>query len=140
MTAKDKILNSLRAGLERHNEILFAYVFGSFLESDIYNDVDLAVFLADGKAVSKDRWPARPALSGWYDIRLASELEKAAGVAVDLVILNTAPDHLIHAISKGNVLIDHDEDLRIDFITAAWKRYWDFKPKRREYLREVAEG
>jgi len=128
--AKDEILNALRAQLEKQSEILFAYVFGSFLESDRYNDVDVAIFLEDGNLMRNDRW---------YDIRLASELEKAAGVAVDLVILNTAPDHLIHRISSGKVIVDKDPEGRVEFIVNAWKRYFDFRPKREAYLAELLE-
>jgi len=128
--AKDEILNALRAQLGKQSEILFAYVFGSFLESDRYNDVDVAIFLEDGNLMRNDRW---------YDIRLASELEKAAGVAVDLVILNTAPDHLIHRISSGKVIVDKDPEGRVEFIVNAWKRYFDFRPKREAYLAELLE-
>ena len=130
MMAKDEILNALRAQLGKQSEILFAYVFGSFLESDRYNDVDVAIFLEDGNLMRNDRW---------YDIRLASELEKAAGVAVDLVILNTAPDHLIHRISSGKVIVDKDPEGRVEFIVNAWKRYFDFRPKREAYLAELLE-
>lgn len=127
---RNEILSLLEERLARRGEIIFAYVFGLLSQGDEFNDIDVAVYLSDEGRLTTDRW---------YDIRLALELETATGYSVDVVLLNRAPDHLIHEISKGRVIKDCDEEFRIDFITRAWSRYFDFQPKRREYIQQIVE-
>ncbi|MBI4530247.1 MAG: nucleotidyltransferase domain-containing protein [Candidatus Latescibacteria bacterium] len=127
-TEKERILNLLGEALQRRPEVRFAYLFGSFVESDHFHDIDVAVYLEEGTGAMEDRW---------YDIRLSGELEKRGGYPIDIVILNRAPDHLVHRISKGYLLFSRDEEFRVEFITTAWKRYLDFKPKRMAYLEEI---
>lgn len=126
---KEKAIETLKILLDRE-EIVFSYVFGSFIFSSSFNDIDIAIYLKEDSPYLYDRW---------YDIRLALKLEEKIGIPVDLIIINNAPDHLIYDISKGKVIIDKDEDLRLDFITRAWKRYFDFKVKREQFLREMFE-
>ena len=125
---KKEIIEKVKAILDR--EIIFCYIFGSFLNSENFNDIDIAVYLKEDSPYLHDRW---------YDIRVALKIEREIGIPVDLIIINRAPDHLIYDISKGKVIIDKDEDLRIDFITRAWKRYFDFKVKREQFLKEMFE-
>jgi predicted nucleotidyltransferase len=127
LKTKNEILSILINELHNHSEVVFAYIFGSFVESDHFNDIDLAIYLEQNK------------IERWYDIELSIELEKKIGLPVDIIILNKAPDHLIYEVSKGKILIDKNEDFRIDFVTSAWKRYFDFKPKRMEYIRQISE-
>ena len=126
--SKDNIIMAVGEELQRRPEILFAYLFGSCVEEETFRDVDVAVYIEDDGTL-KD--------VVHYAITLSLELEKVVGHSVDVVLLNTAPDHLIHQISKGRVVLDRDDDFRTDFITASWKRYFDIQPKRLQALRDI---
>ncbi len=120
----------LRAMLEGRTEILFAYVFGSFVEESKFRDLDIGVFVSDSALVADG-------LN--YSLRLSGDLENKTGYAVDVILMNTAPDHLIHSISKGVVLVNRDETCREEFIAAAWSRYMDFWPIRHQALADLFE-
>jgi len=125
---KEKIIEAIKEILHNNQEILFAYLFGSFIESDIYNDIDIAIFIDESSLNS---------ISRWFEIDLSLEVEKLICKKTDIILLNKAPDHLIHQVSRGQILIDRDEEKRFDFILPAWKRYFDFQIKRHEYLQQI---
>lgn len=124
------IIQLVQSILEPRSEIIFAYIFGSAVKSEKPHDIDVAVYLDD---------PAILRQYPLYDIRLSNELEARLGMSVDVVIINTAPDHLIYEISKGKVIINKDDDFRTDFITLSWKKYFEMAPKRREWFNEATK-
>ena len=126
-----EIQDSIKQLLERKNEIVFAYLFGSFVEEGSYNDIDVAIYI-DPKKYKKIL-----ASKIAYDIKLALEIEKETKNTVDLIIINNAPDHLIYSISAGLLIVNRHDDLRVDFITQSWARYFDFKYQRDMYLQNV---
>lgn len=128
--SREDIIAALRETLERRDEILFAYVFGSFVEESKFRDLDVGVFVTD---------PAPVAENFTYTIRLSLELEKRTGYPVDAILMNSAPDHLIHSISKGMLVVNGDETFREEFIAAAWSRYIDFRPMRRQAVADLFE-
>jgi predicted nucleotidyltransferase len=118
---RDAILRGVQRILESKPEIVFAYVFGSAADSECFRDVDIAIYVEERKlAVAEEI----------YDLRLGVELENAVKARVDLILINNAPDHLIHQISKGKLIVNRDDDFRTDFLCASWKRYFDIQPKR----------
>ena len=123
--SREEVIAVLHEALGQRSEILFAYVFGSFTEESKFRDLDIGVFVTD---------PAAIADSLTYTIRLSGELEGKTGYTVDVILMNVAPDHLIHWIAKGKILVDRNEDLRIDWIGRSWKRYLDIKPKRQSAI------
>jgi len=126
-----EIQDSIKQLLERKNEIVFAYLFGSFVEEGSYNDIDVAIYI-DPKKYKKIL-----ASKIAYDIKLALEIEKETKNTVDLIIINNAPDHLIYSISAGLLIVNRHDDFRVDFITQSWARYFDFKYQRDMYLQNV---
>jgi len=123
MKQKEHIESLLREYLSGRSEILFGYLFGSMVDSDAFQDVDVGVFVRDPGSIG----------NGFdYALRMACELERRCGRRVDVILMNTAPDHLIHSISGGVILVDRDEDARVDFITKSWSRYFDIQPYRRQ--------
>lgn len=106
--------------LDLHCNIEFAYLFGSFVNEKKYNDVDIAYFSNENI----------------NSLELSVKLERLIKKPVDLIDISKVPDHLIHEISKGEIIIDKDENLRTDFITNAWSRYFDFSYYRNRYLEE----
>ena len=125
---RDQIEQVVKEYLITHREIVFAYLFGSVAESDSFEDIDVGVFVSGSERTID--WLG-------YALALSGDLERIVRCRVDVIVMNTAPDHLIHNISKGIVVVNNDGDARIEFITAAWSRYFDFAPKRQQWLDEV---
>jgi len=122
---RDNITSVITQYLAARPEILFAYLFGSVVESDSFQDVDVAVYVQDALGIGD---------SLDYALKLSVELERMLRISVDIVLMNTAPDHLIHSISKGRMLVNRDDDARVDFITSSWSRYFDVQGKRRQAI------
>lgn len=95
------------------------------MEEERFRDVDVGVYVPDPSIV-EDGFT--------YAFDLSGELERKIGCPVDVLLMNTAPDHLIHSIAKGMVLVDRDEDFRLEWLGCSWKRYLDIQPKRRQAL------
>jgi hypothetical protein len=51
--------------------------------------------------------------------------------------MNNAPDHLMHSIAKGVVLINRDEQYRSEWIERSLSRYFDDLPIRRRAVAEL---
>lgn len=122
---RSQIVSALTLLLGSRPEVLFAYVFGSITESHSYRDVDVALYVRDLSHIPD---PLQ------YTITLGLEVERQIRCGVDVVLMNTAPDHLIHSISKGEVIVNRDDDARVDFITSSWSRYFDIQGKRRQAI------
>ncbi len=123
--SREQLKPAIAELLASHPEIVFAYVFGSIVEAERFRDIDVAMYVREAE-LGED-------VLG-YTISLSLELERRTGYPVDVILMNTAPDHLIHAISKGNVILNRDDDARVDFITRAWTRYFDIKEMRRQAI------
>ncbi|MGB9756879.1 MAG: type VII toxin-antitoxin system MntA family adenylyltransferase antitoxin [Candidatus Bipolaricaulaceae bacterium] len=124
--------------LEKREEVLVAYLFGSAAEGRPHgkSDVDLAI-LVDQKAY-EERGKTEPF---GYEAALTAELMAALATDhVDIVLLHKAPPLLAHeVIAHGVLLFSRDEEARHAFEVATKLRYLDTKPLReiqRLYLYE----
>jgi uncharacterized protein YutE (UPF0331/DUF86 family)/predicted nucleotidyltransferase len=121
------IVGKVREVLERKENVIFAYVFGSYATGKYIrgSDIDIAVYT---------KKPLK-----WRElIELALELEDSLGVEVDVVDLRTAPLLLAYeVISKGVVVVERDKEERIGFETRVLKEYLDLKPRLERYYSEV---
>jgi len=127
-STKDMIIRELRNRLSQEKNIVFAYIHGSFLDGNEFNDVDIAIFL-DQKAAALN--PVD------FEISLSLKLEKSLNVSVDLKILNFAPLSFRYHATMGKLILDHDKIIREDFLCRTWSDYFDFKPVAKIYLREA---
>ncbi len=125
---KEEVTRLLTEHLSGRQEIVFAYLFGSIVESEAFRDVDVGIYVGDMKAISDELG---------YALKLSGELEQLLGCRVDVILMNTAPDHLIHSISKGKLVLNRDDDLRVDFVSSSWSRYFDIQPKRIQAIRDM---
>ncbi|MBO3804205.1 MAG: nucleotidyltransferase domain-containing protein [Candidatus Brockarchaeota archaeon] len=91
--------------LGAREEVVFAVMFGSFLEGKGFHDIDVGIYV-DRKAV-KDEVDASA-----YADEVSGRLTKKAGVPVDIVVLNFAPMWLTRRALKGALLVDRDPILR----------------------------
>jgi predicted nucleotidyltransferase len=122
----EEIIELVHQNLSARQEIIFAYVFGSVLDSQAFKDVDVGIYL--DQSIS----------DGFrYAFEMSGELERLLDCRVDVILMNTAPDHLIHSISKGKLILNRDDDVRVDFVSSSWRRYFDIQPKRLQALRDM---
>lgn len=131
----EEALGAVRQHLSREGVVL-AYLFGSVARGDAgpLSDVDLAVLYRD------EMPPAEAQMAGG---RLADELQGLLGRGVDVVVLNLPSPALHYAIiDEGKVILNTDEDRRVQFEARTMMEYLDTEHMRavqRLYLYERIE-
>lgn len=117
-----------RVALERHPEVVVAYLFGSAARGRAgpLSDLDVAVLLGEGA----------DAASAQLD--LIGDLAAATGTdRVDVVVLNEAPSELAFRVLRdGRLLLCRDDAARVRHRVRTILEYLDLEPLRRI----VAEG
>ena len=142
---REKLLSMLRDSLMIRQDILFAYVYGSFAEGGPFHDIDVGICLAGGD---------RPK-DAWVDIELALELEQVVSrapaacqpegkkdvrrqrISVDVRVLNEAPMTFCYHVLQGHLLFSRDENIRVPWVVRIISRYLDSKPLRHAALKEA---
>jgi len=129
---KQHLVYSLLAGyFSKSNEVVAAYVFGSYAENVARpdSDIDIAVIL---EPVPKDTLEYR--LTVMEDIKRLTRLE------ADVIVLNEAPRLLqFQVIQKGKVVFERDADKRAVFVMSVASRYYDYKRYFDYHARNLAE-
>jgi len=126
---KQKIMSAIQDELSKCEEIVFAYLHGSFLDENAFADVDVALFL-NSTQVSKAE-----TLS--YELEKAVQLFRLIGLEIDVRVLNYAPLGFQFNVTKGRLLFTKDERLHQEFIEHVWMEYMDFNFLSREILRDA---
>lgn len=120
VSEKEAIKENVTSLLREEKDILFAYLYGSFVCSDETpeSDVDIGIYLADANV---DAYSCMPE-------RLMIKLEEAVGREVDVRVLNGRNVVFLHQVlKKGELLFSRDEQKRVEFETTLYDRYLDFK-------------
>ncbi|MBI3592110.1 MAG: nucleotidyltransferase domain-containing protein [Nitrospirae bacterium] len=116
---KREIIFVIKSSLEKNPEIIFAYIFGSFVDPEMpfFRDIDIGIYVKDYKESDWHR----------YEIELPLELEKILEYKypVDVNVVNRADILLIKNIIQGELLFTRDEDLWADFVVYHAKLYAD---------------
>jgi predicted nucleotidyltransferase len=124
----NEILQKVEKVLEKHGEIIFAYLYGSLAKGEgrRSSDIDIGVFLK--KDFKKDVF---------YEAQLALEIEKEAKLeGVEVVVLNGKSLRFLNQVLRyGKLITSRNEKERIKFETFVTKSYIDFKPYYEEYDR-----
>jgi hypothetical protein len=125
---KRALVEKIGVCLKHRPEIAFAYLHGSFANSDRFRDVDLAVYLNP---------PSSSPLA--FELQLETELGNLLGpFPIEIRVLNNAPlSFRFKVIEKGELLFVTAENLRCDFVEATLRDYFDFAPFRKLYLKEA---
>jgi predicted nucleotidyltransferase len=125
---KKMIMERLRYSLEKRPNLLFAYVYGSFVMADRFRDIDIAVYLKQA--------PSTPLHA---ELELETELGNLVKIyLVDVRVLNSAPlSFRYNVIKSGKPIVVVDDDARTEFEEATLSHYFDFSPFRKMYLKET---
>ena len=84
--------------LERERSVELAVLHGGFLHSEVFRDIDIAVYTGHRVSYSE---------SHAYADSLRDKLERVAGIAVDVQILDYAPpDFTYKVLSEGKILLE----------------------------------
>ena len=128
----DALFNILKEVLEKDEDILFAYLYGSLVFNSIHpeSDIDITVYLkpSDIKEYIKKE-----------EELLATLITKLHNDKIDLRILNTSPFLLQYNIIKEGIpILIRDEAERVDFETRVMNRFFELKPCLNEYERMLS--
>lgn len=125
---KKHLIKKISSFLENENqEIATAYLFGSFVKSESFSDIDLGVITNTDLE--------RPLK---FELGMETILENIVKYPVDVRILNHAPFSFSqNVIRHGEIIIDKNPNLRAEFTGNVLKQYFDFSHFRKRYLREV---
>jgi len=131
ISKKDKIIKKIKNLVQNQDEIIFAYIFGSFIEEENFHDIDIAIYLNENKTSAK---------STFYEIELSNQIENITSIPIDIIRLNSALDAIVYRASKGLLIKNTNDNLRVNYITTCWKKYWDYQKIIQEYMSELKNG
>jgi predicted nucleotidyltransferase len=120
--ARTELVSKITAYLVEKEELVAAYLFGSFAQEKDHrlSDVDVALLLPH----DTDQTTA-------FNTRLqvGAALEQVCQRPVDVVILNHAPPLLrFQVVQRGQVLVEKDHTARCLFQARTMSEYYDTKP------------
>ena len=104
-----------------YEQVLLAYLYGSFLRHDTYQDIDIAILLTG---------PMEPYALFKLQMQIAGEIEDLLSphVPCDVRVLNSAPvEFQYEAIRTGSIIFCRNEEQRIDYETDMMRQYLDLK-------------
>lgn len=120
----EEIESTFRKIFSEKDEIISAYLYGSFLRSEFYKDIDIGLLISDG---------FKPEVL--YEAKIARKLEKELKKnfnifkPVDIRVLNGKPLRFLFSVLKNSKIIYSSNDLkRVQFEARIIKEYLDFKP------------
>jgi len=132
MVDKEKTLSQIREGVCGLGEIKLAYVFGSFLQGERFNDIDVAIVTGP-----HDPHDERAA------VRIARELERKMEprMELDVRILNSAPVTFQYEVIKnGSLVFSRDEEIRIEYESGVISEYLDYRESEDFLTEGLLEG
>jgi len=118
LSPKDKaeLLDRLAKMLDSADEIIFAYVHGSFVERDSFRDLDVAIWIKD-----RDK-------SFYYTIDFSARIGVEVGNPVDVQVLNEASlPFKYYVFTRGRLLLSKDEAVRLKTVDESIRQYLDLR-------------
>ena len=126
VSKKEEMKEKIRKILAEKDEVIFAYLHGSFNEI-YFRDVDVAVYVDENKVGDFLD----------FELRLSTEIENVVRLPVDVKVLNSAPLSFKYRAIKGDLLISKNEEVRFRFIEKTLMEYLDFKPIEEKIIEEI---
>jgi hypothetical protein len=128
---RERLSRRIASFLSRqYNEILTAYIFGSFVQVDAFSDIDIGLIVGD----------VIPNLLE-FELTLEDKIRNLVNYHVDVRVLNNAPIAFSQNVFRtGRVILDKNPNFRADFEGLILKKFFDFAPFRRRYLKDVFDA
>ncbi|RLI60839.1 MAG: nucleotidyltransferase domain-containing protein [Candidatus Thorarchaeota archaeon] len=123
---RQETVERLSEMLTEEREVVFAYLYGSFMESGA-RDIDIAIYVDEGLVDDALR----------YQLRLSTKIEMAVRFPVDVLILNHAPMKLQYQAIKGRLLICKDNEMRLGFVEQLLIDYLDYRPLEEQMIEDI---
>lgn len=124
---RQSIVDRLADELAKAPEIVFAYVYGSVLDSELIHDVDVGLYV-DDLHLSR-----RSEVLGTLSNRLSAAVE----LPVDVRLLNAAPVSFLFHVLRGRLLLSRDEEFLTNLLEDVPRRYLDIAPLLRQATKEA---
>jgi len=124
---RDRIEQCLATELGSDHSVVFAYLYGSFVEAQPFHDIDVGVYLENVRA---DRLSATA-------LDLVQRLSDRAGVPVDVRILNVAPVSFGYHVLRGQLVVCRDDAVLAEVMERTVSRYLDIAPLVRRGTQEA---
>ena len=127
---KAPFFRAIESKLLEREEIVFAYVLGSFVGQEYFRDIDIAVYLLP---------EMMPRFYFDYEADLADDIMAILPqrIPVDVKILNDTDIMFQYNVIKGRLIKDVDPELRSRKIEYVLSRYFDLQPIIKHYTREL---
>jgi hypothetical protein len=107
---KEDIIKKIINTLKKERGIIFAYLFGSFLDGLSFRDIDIGIYMEKSS----------PEKTFDYELGLDLKISKACNLPFDIIdvkVLNFAPQPFLNSIFKGGKLLFYrNEELLSDMI------------------------
>jgi len=104
-----------------YDQVLLAYLYGSYLRFDTYQDIDIALLL---------NGTMEPYALFKLQMQIAGEIEDLLSpqVPCDVRVLNDAPvEFQYEVIRTGSIIFCRNEEQKIDYETDMMRQYLDLK-------------
>ncbi|MCX7793992.1 MAG: nucleotidyltransferase domain-containing protein [Thermodesulfovibrionales bacterium] len=118
---REEIIQTISTCLQKRDEVIFAYIFGSFTDQEIISrDIDIGIFIrnfSSNKAIE-------------LEIELSEEIGKMIKriYPVDVIVINNLNPLFVRKVITGKLLFTKDENLWIDFVVNISMRADDIAP------------
>jgi hypothetical protein len=112
---REQIIRRIKDYFLDKDDVVFAYLHGSFIESLKFRDIDIAIFVKN------------PVREIELESDLSYELTDKTGYPVEVRIINNASIAFQMAVlRKGRLLISKADNVRTDFIENTSRRYREY--------------
>jgi hypothetical protein len=121
MRDKKEIMNEIGELISGFDEVEVAYVFGSFIQSDEFNDIDVALL------ISKE---LNPYARFKFAMKVARELERRIKprFEFDVKILNYSPiEFQYEVLKKGEAVFLRERSKKVEYESELISDYLDFR-------------
>ena len=118
---KERIREELTQRISEQDEVLFAFIFGSFQDAAgnmPFRDIDVGLFIKE----------IGPKEAVYYALDLSQHLSSSVSYPVDVRIINEAPIPFLFHVIQGKLIVNKDDDMTSDFMEKVIRRYLDMKP------------
>jgi len=133
LTEKERLIIELREYFEKKEEVLMAFLFGSWVKNQegLESDLDVGVYFRPKTEILE--WQS----DSYYaaEKKIWIELERIADKEIDLLVLNRAPATVADAALRGIPIIIKSRNVYMDYLLRITSEAIDFRACAEDYWR-----